>query len=142
VDLEDGFPTPSATVPLEGQGSRVASLQGHTAATPPSDPSPLSEAGGKGAAVLPLTWMPSQRRGCRAAAERGVSIELSAEFFWEFVVDPTKECRLESVVILSRGFLAAKDLCSLSAVAQVFAAKDAAQDDKLGELTKYQRPQS
>src|SRR5580704_7405017 len=34
-----------------------------TAATQPSNPSPLSEAGGKGAAVLPLTWMPSRKRG-------------------------------------------------------------------------------
>ena len=29
-----------------------------TAATLPSDPSPLSEAEGKGAAVLPIIWMP------------------------------------------------------------------------------------
>ena len=38
-------------------------VRGRHRGYPPSNPSPLSEAGGKGAAVLPLTWMPSQKRG-------------------------------------------------------------------------------
>src|SRR5579862_3499918 len=40
------------------QTQQTAPLRELTAATRPSNPSPLSEAGGKGAAVLPLTWMP------------------------------------------------------------------------------------
>jgi hypothetical protein len=44
---------------------QATTLRKHTAATQPSNPSPLSEAGGKGAAVLPLTWMPRRARGCR-----------------------------------------------------------------------------
>jgi len=39
----------------------------YTAATFPFNPSPLSEAEGEDAAVLPLTWMPLCARGCRTA---------------------------------------------------------------------------
>src|SRR5436309_1853605 len=48
-----------------GLRKRLLYLWADTAATPPSGPSPLSEVGGKGAAVLPLTWMLSHIRGCR-----------------------------------------------------------------------------
>jgi hypothetical protein len=46
-----------------------------TAATPPSNPSPLSEAGGKAAAVLPFTKMLEPERGCRG--ETGVGRQTS-----------------------------------------------------------------
>jgi len=51
------------THPQAGDMAGRISKEAGTAATPPSNPSPLSEARGKGAAVLPPTWMPSRKRG-------------------------------------------------------------------------------
>src|SRR5579872_6347598 len=49
----------------------------YTAATFPFNPSPLSEAEGEDAAVLPLTWMPLCARGCRTRHPRDFSRHVS-----------------------------------------------------------------
>jgi hypothetical protein len=60
---------------MRGGGLEFSGVEsdGSNRGDPPSDPSPLSEAGGQGAAVLPCTRMPRFPRGCQSGRvlERG-----------------------------------------------------------------------
>jgi len=72
-----------------------------TAATFPFNPSPLSEAEGEDAAVLPLTWMPVCARGCRTrlpgdfsrdVSLRGTSPHVSKAVSFNFREHPSVDC--------------------------------------------------
>ena len=68
-----------------------------TAATFPFNPSPLSEAEGEDAAVLPLTWMPVCARGCRT--------RLPGDFSRDVLLCGTSHLFLRPSVLISGSIL-------------------------------------